>query len=159
MNLSVKQAGGKLLETYRHLLLEVHMDLFGRGIPLWELSDLTEQALLKNGYTPYLFFADGQPCGTILLGDHDYEYWGDDFGNVLYIHKLAVHPDYQGHQLSHRFLDFARDEALKRGRDYLRLDCRDDRPRLRHVYESYGFHKVGVMHIEPRQSALYELKI
>ena len=60
-------------------------------------------------------------------------------GTSAYLHKLAVHPSKQGQGFAHRLLRHAVDLTRARGVEFLRLDCIGDRPKLRAVYERFGF--------------------
>jgi GNAT superfamily N-acetyltransferase len=57
----------------------------------------------------------------------------------LFLHKLAVHPDKQGQGVAHALLRHAIACTRQAGRQYLRLDCMGGRPKLRAVYEAFGF--------------------
>jgi len=60
----------------------------------------------------------------------------------LYLETLAVHPDAQGRGLGRALLDFADDEARRRGRSSLSLYCVRDNTRARALYVRHGYRLV-----------------
>jgi GNAT superfamily N-acetyltransferase len=70
----------------------------------------------------------------------DVTYWPEiESGSSAFVHRLAVHPRVQGFDLAHTLLAHAVHLARVEGRRYLRLDCASGRPKLRGVYERFGF--------------------
>jgi GNAT superfamily N-acetyltransferase len=73
------------------------------------------------------------------LQPRDEAFWDDvPSEESLFIHKLAVDNDVRGRGVSTALLEFARAEAVARGKRWLRLDCAN-RPKLRALYENFGF--------------------
>ncbi|KAF8975218.1 hypothetical protein BGZ46_009323 [Entomortierella lignicola] len=62
-----------------------------------------------------------------LLGS---ENWKD----AIYVHRLVVEKQYQGKGIVPMILAFAEDLVPKKGKKYLRLDCRGNNPGLRKFY-------------------------
>jgi GNAT superfamily N-acetyltransferase len=77
----------------------------------------------------------------------------------LYVHRLAVRRAFAGATVSHALLRFAADEAKRRGCSALRLDCIASRPKLRAVYERFGFRYHSDHHAGPYHVARYELRL
>ena len=115
---------------------------------VWNSGNLTKEKLLSKFKKEemYIGYIDDVAISTITLQDRDFEFWGENSGNenAIYIHRLSVLRDYAGQGISHKLLDFARNFAIENSFSKLRLDCRD-RPKLRKVYESYGFRPVGLV--------------
>ena len=61
--------------------------------------------------------------------------------------------------LSIKMLEFARQEALRRHKEYMRLDCRSERVKLRAVYEGFGFSFVGLTYLIDKTCAKYEIRL
>lgn len=74
---------------------------------------------------------------------------------ALYIHWLAVKREFAGQGLSDRLIDFAKQEARKRGLRLLRLDTHANQPKLCALYEGFGFERVGTQ----EDTAYYEKKL
>lgn len=83
---------------------------------------------------------DGAVIGTMLVEDADPIFWPDDPpGEALYVHRLArTRAAVEARGLAARFLEFARDEAKRRGRAFVRLDCALDET-LCAIYDGAGF--------------------
>lgn len=58
---------------------------------------------------------------------------------ALYVHKLTVDRRYAGQGLGTRLLDWAGDQAARRGAQWLRLDAWSTNTRLQRYYEDHGF--------------------
>jgi hypothetical protein len=56
-----------------------------------------------------------------------------------------------------QLIAWAREEAMLRGRRYLRLDCAGDRPKLCSIYEHMGFQQVDRRMLGVFDVAFYEL--
>lgn len=134
------------LEVASCILLATAEQLQVRGQALWPLASLTPERLLR--YYPQdtwrVGYLDGQAVGTYNLLEADRWFWPDDPpGQARYLHKLGVHPAWQGRGLAHRLLSEAEAECRVLGLEYLKLDTALDRPQLQHLYESYGFARAG----------------
>jgi GNAT superfamily N-acetyltransferase len=66
--------------------------------------------------------------------------------DALYVHKLAVDRGYGGAGLGVRILDWAGDQAARRGAKWLRLDAWTTNPRLHRYYQELGFEHVRTVH-------------
>lgn len=118
-------------------------DLREKGQALWSPAEVSECAVSPHVHDGlYHLGLDGaQAVGVFRLEMQDPAFWPDmPEGTSAYLHKLAVLPARQGQRLAHRLLRHAVDLTRARGLGFLRLDCMGGRPRLRAVYESFGFH-------------------
>lgn len=133
--------------------------LIVRGEELWPLESLTPTRLLRHYPAPdwRVAWAAGRPVGAYVLLDKDPLFWPDaPPGEALYLHKLAVHPDVQGQGVSGWLLRQAVQETAGRERPFLRLDTASARPRLRAVYERFGFRHVGERVVRAWPVSLYQ---
>ena len=131
-----------------------------RGEALWPPESLSAAQLLRQ-YPPQSFrlgLLNRQAVASMTLLDADPAFWPDALpGEALYLHKLGVHPDFQGQGLSAQMLEAAAREARERGCSLLRLDTAFDRPRLRAIYDTFGFELRGRATVHGYDVALYEL--
>ncbi|UXN74757.1 GNAT family N-acetyltransferase [Devosia sp. A8/3-2] len=82
-------------------------------------------------------------AACMYLQGNDEIFWPDyPAGEALYIHKLAVARPFAGLGLSAMMLDWAAQQAVHAGRQYLRLDCAP-RAKLLTNYHDAGFSRVG----------------
>ncbi len=148
------------LEAASSILVEVAGWLAARGMPLWEPAHLTTERLessLGHGELFLAYGGDGAAVGTFLLQEADELFWpGDPPGEALYLHKLAVRRAAAGTGVAAAMLRWACEEAARRGRLFLRLDCDADRPALCSSYESAGFRAVDERQIGAFRARRFE---
>ena len=78
--------------------------------------------------------------GVFRLQARDPSFWPEiPEGTSTCLHKLAVPPEGQGQGLAHMLLHHAVEITQSKGLRFLRLDCMGGRPKLRAIYESFGF--------------------
>lgn len=87
---------------------------------------------------------EGRLAATISLlpaqGDWDRVLWGEDGGEALYVHRLAIDRAFAGVGLGAWLLAWAEGEARTAGKRYLRLDCVAENPSLNAYYSKrYDF--------------------
>ena len=88
--------------------------------------------------------------------------WISENYNNLYIHRLAVHPDFQKKGVGKALMDFAEKFARKKEYKSIRLDTFSVNKRNLKFYESRGYHQLESIYF-PKQSEFpfycYELII
>lgn len=150
------------LERLSRVLLEVAGWLDKRGQRMWAADELAPGALLKR-YDPremHLGLISGEPAAAMVVQKSDEFFWPEVHeGESLFVHKLGVARRLKGSGVAAAMLDWTKARALEQGRAYLRLDCAADRPKLCHLYEEYGFHRVGRRMVGPYDTAFYELPL
>ncbi len=129
---------------------------------MWAVDSLTPERLERQypAAKGYLGWMCDRAVATMILIGRDDEFWPDvPDGEALYLHKLTVHPDWQGRQLRTQMVRAATDYVRAAGRTWLRLDTAADRPRLRAIYERQGFRLVREGSMDGWPAAWYELKV
>jgi ribosomal protein S18 acetylase RimI-like enzyme len=71
--------------------------------------------------------------------------WEDEGGKFLIVHRLCVHPDYQGKGYSQRLMRFAEEHAKKSGCSSVRLDTYTSNQRALALYDSLNYRRVGIV--------------
>ncbi len=88
--------------------------------------------------------------------------WLTENHNNIYIHRLAIHPDYQGQGCAQQLMAFAEGLAKKNGHPSIRLDTFSKNLRNQKFYEKRGYKRLGDIFF-PKQSVYpfycYELKL
>lgn len=138
-----------------------------KGIHQWnELypsKNAFENDLKRNEL--YVKTVDGHIIGGIVISDYmDEEYipieWLTETGRNIYIHRLFVHPEYQGQGHAQSLMGFAEEYAENNGFVSIRLDTFSQNKRNQRFYETRGYQKLGDVFF-PKQSELpfhcYEL--
>jgi GNAT superfamily N-acetyltransferase len=152
-------------EQARHtisILLEAAAWLEVRGEPLWLPDEIDSRSLVRDVEAGryVLAFVGEDTAGTARITPTDELFWPEaEAGEALYVHRLAVRRRHAGGRVSRSILDFARDEARAAGCGFVRLDTDAFRPRLRSIYESYGFGLRDERVVGPHTVARYELRV
>ena len=77
--------------------------------------------------------------------------WKTKNQNNLYIHRLAVHPDFQKKGVGKNLMDFAENYAREKLYKSIRLDTFSKNKRNLKFYESRGYHQLESIYF-PKQS-------
>ncbi|WOD44950.1 GNAT family N-acetyltransferase [Hwangdonia lutea] len=77
--------------------------------------------------------------------------WLTENNRNVYIHRLAVHPKYQGKGYAQRLMDFAENIAIENNYSSIRLDTFSQNKRNQKFYELRGYKKLGNIYF-PKQS-------
>ncbi|WP_299533355.1 GNAT family N-acetyltransferase [Ulvibacterium sp.] len=104
----------------------------------------------------YILESDNSILGTVVISTFmDEEYlpitWLTPSGNNVYIHRLSVHPRYQGKGYAQQLMDFAEKHAKENGFISVRLDTFSQNTRNQKFYETRGYQKLGDIYF-PKQS-------
>ncbi len=142
MYISIRQATIQDTAIVSDVLLEAALWLQQSGRSLWHESEVSPESISKDVANGLFFIAEwaGEPAGTIKFQLEDLLFWPDiSQEESAFVHRLAVRRHYSGGKVSSALLTWAVEQAQTLGRYYLRLDCDASRPRLRAVYERFGF--------------------
>lgn len=71
--------------------------------------------------------------------------------NNLYVHRLAIHPDFQGKGNAQKLMNFAEKFALENNYTSVRLDTFSQNKRNQQFYEKRKYQKLGEIYF-PKQS-------
>jgi len=132
------------------------------GTTMWVEGELEEQRGRSEAEAGLFVVAeiDGQVVGAIRFQLEDRLFWPDlDGSDSAFVHRLAVRRANAGQGISTALLHWAVDRARSLGKRYLRLDCDADRPRLRDLYERFGFRLHSYRQVGAYFVSRYELQI
>jgi GNAT superfamily N-acetyltransferase len=104
----------------------------------------------------YMVEVEGRAAATFTLLVDDPKFWGERPPDAVYLHKLAVRRAFAGRGLGARIVEWVGEEAARRGRAFVRLDCQRDLPGIRRYYERLGFELRGELERGSFAWALYE---
>lgn len=104
----------------------------------------------------FVFEKEEKIVGGIVISTlMDQEYvpvaWLSENGKNIYIHRLFVHPDFQGQGLAQQLMDFAEEFAKGNGFVSIRLDTFSQNKRNQRFYETRGYTRLGNVFF-PKQS-------
>jgi GNAT superfamily N-acetyltransferase len=132
----------------------------------WELENLNKEFLLKYA-KPEEFYVgmigETPAVAAILQCSQEAQDWktidGDNPRSALYVHWLAVSPDYKGKALTARMIEFASRLAKENGVNLLRADTDASSKKLGKVYERLGFKLAGTKKEDYRETAFYQKEV
>ncbi len=151
----------KILEIPEILLLTqaCAREMINRDIYQWNDTYPSEEVLVKDIEKGQLFVLEEAPkiLGIIsLCTEIDEEYrsveWLTQDSRNLYVHRLAVHPDYQGKGHARTLMDFAEQYARDQKFVSIRLDTFSQNKRNQRFYERRGYTRLEDVYF-PTQSA------
>jgi GNAT superfamily N-acetyltransferase len=155
---NVKRARHEDADTVAELLDEATVWVGELGFEQWPLpfprDELAEA--IDRGEVYVVEGEDDEPVATLVLLQDDPQYWGDRPQDAFYLHKFAVRRDRAGRGIGAAVVEWANAEAAEAGREFLRLDCLCDNPRIRDYYEDLGFEHRGDLVLNGRNMSLYE---
>ena len=121
----------------------------GQGIFQWNDYYPDRASFVKDEENKELFVycIDEQVVSCIsLCNKMDQEYitvkWNTENGNNLYVHRLAVHPNFQKKGVGKSLMDYAESFAKKNEYASVRLDTFSQNKRNLKFYESRGYERL-----------------
>ena len=129
---------------------------------LWGEDEVSPQVLrpdIQSGLF-YIAFCNDAAAGVVKFQTEDFLFWSDiAHQDSAFIHRLAVRRSFAGESISTTLMRWAVEHSRKLGKRYLRLDCAADRPRLRSVYERFGFRHHSDRQVGSYFVARYEYEV
>jgi GNAT superfamily N-acetyltransferase len=162
VNQAIRQAKPYEAALVSDILGEAARWLDQRGMRLWRDDELLPSAIASDVAAGLFFLAEcgGEAAGTVRYQLEDQLFWPDiPQEQSAFVHRLAVRRRYAGSGVSGAILHWAVDRTRSLGRRYLRLDCDASRPRLRAVYEQFGFQYHSDRQVGPYLVARYEYDV
>jgi GNAT superfamily N-acetyltransferase len=159
MNIQIRQAVRDDAPAVEAMLLEAARWVDAMGVKMWDESDLASDRIVSEVRLGQFFIADcnGEMAGVIRFQLEDRLFWPDiPQDESAFVHRLVVLRRYQGQGVSTALLEWAVDRARALGKRYLRLDCDEARPKLRFLYEHFGFLLHSFRQVGPYYVARYE---
>jgi ribosomal protein S18 acetylase RimI-like enzyme len=154
--MSITKASPTDLDTIMSLIRQAIAVMYQNGIDQWNEDYPGREIIAGDIETGTLFkITDrGQIAGIIVLNNRQSpEYgdltWQDQSGNFLIVHRLCLHPAFQGKGLSKQMMGFAEEHALKNGCTSIRLDTYNKNYIALKLYDSLGYRRVGTVSFRP----------
>lgn len=157
--IKIRQALTRDTESVSSVLAEAAEWLRERGMRMWRDDELTPERISSDVAGGQYFLAEcaGEAVGTIKFQLQDTLFWPDTPADeAAFVHRLAIRRAFSGGTLSTFLLEWAVERATGLGRRFLRLDCEASRPRLRAIYERFGFRHHSDRQVDPYFVSRYE---
>jgi ribosomal protein S18 acetylase RimI-like enzyme len=133
--------------------------LIAEGIFQWNAFYPSEKVLKEDIELEQIWkmLSNDQIVGIIVLSEikdkvYDRVQWLRKDSKNLYIHRLAVHPDFQRQGLARKMMDFAEDYGKENNFESIRLDTFSKNKRNQKFYESRNYVKLERIYF-PKQSS------
>jgi GNAT superfamily N-acetyltransferase len=162
MHLFIRQAMPEDTGNVAEVLSEAARWLEQTGKLMWRDEELVPARIASDVQGGLFFIAESEDAvaGVVKFQLTDELFWPDaPKGESAFVHRLAVKRKFAGGAVSSALLNWAVERARSLGRDYLRLDCEASRPKLRAVYEKFGFVHHSDRQVGPYFVSRYEFRI
>ena len=129
------------------------------GVVMWEANELVSDRIANEVAAGQFVIAEcgGEPAGALRFQTEDLLFWPDiPQEDSAFVHRLVVSRGFKGQGVSTALLQWAADRAVALGKRHLRLDCDESRPKLRALYERFGFRVHSFRQVGPYYVARYE---
>ena len=109
---------------------------------------------LESGKIAVVFVLE--PCHE---GEYEPASWRYVEPEFTVLHRLCVHPDFQGQGIARQAMDYLEQAVLKSGISAIRLDAFPQNPAAIRLYESRGYKKAGEVTFRKGLFYLYEKQL
>jgi GNAT superfamily N-acetyltransferase len=162
MAADIRQARQQDAAVVEEILVEAARWVDALGVVMWEEGELVPERIAAECTAGQFFIAciDGDPAGVIRFQLEDRLFWPDiPQTESAFVHRLAVRRRYKGRGVSTALLQWAVERARAVGKRHLRLDCDESRPKLRALYEGFGFQLHSFRQVGSYYVARYEYAV
>lgn len=150
------------------MMLRARAKLFEEHIYQWDerypKADMIRSDL-ENGYTSLIKTDEGRTIGfftsnSICEDDvHDHIKWIYEDSRWIILHRLCIDPEYQNKGTGQMCLELFEENCKKDGYESIRIDVFSTNAKAIHIYEKFGYTKVGDAVCERGPFFIYEKKI
>ena len=154
----IRKAVQKDIETVMDMTKACAKAMIAKGIYQWNEHYPKASAFLNDTRRDelYVLEIESQVAGSVVISTFmDEEYiptkWLTKNKNNVYIHRLAIHPKYQGKGYAQQLMDFAEQFAIDNNYSSIRLDTFSQNKRNQKFYELRGYKQLGDIYF-PKQS-------
>lgn len=151
------------LQEIMMLVRAATLTMDAQGIPQWDdvypspeivREDIEQEQMqvgLVEGQIAVVFVLE--PCRA---GDYESANWQYAVDRFVVLHRLCVHPSFQGHGIARQAMDYLEQEVRNSGIFAIRLDAFPQNPAAIRLYESRGYVKAGEITYRKGLFYLYE---
>jgi GNAT superfamily N-acetyltransferase len=163
MTVAIQRAQPSDAALIEAMLIEAAQWVDAMGEVMWDTGELAPERIAADIAAGqfYIALANSEAAGAIRFQLEDTLFWPDlpDDHTSAFVHRLVVRRRYKGQGVSTALLRWAVDHARALGRTHLRLDSDESRPKLRALYEDFGFQFHSFRQVGPYYVARYEYSL
>lgn len=146
----IRRATTKDIPHIKSITAACAQHMIKQGIYQWNEHYPSLDILTKDvvANTVYVYLENDNIVGTIMLSlEMDDFYatikWLTPNAKQLYVHRLAVHPTFQGKGIARKLMDFGEAFAKENNCRSVRLDTFSQNPRNNRFYQARNYQRVG----------------
>jgi GNAT superfamily N-acetyltransferase len=161
-HLQIRIAGITDTAAIQEMLREAAEWVDALGVVMWEVDELAPERVANEVAAGQFVIAEsrGEPAGALRFQTEDLLFWPDiPQEDSAFVHRLVVSRRFKGQGVSTALLRWAVDRARVLRKRHLRLDCDESRPKLRALYEHFGFRVHSFRQVGPYYVARYEYDV
>jgi ribosomal protein S18 acetylase RimI-like enzyme len=137
-----------------------------KGIDQWDESypdkERLKQDIAKGEM--HLLRENGRIAATVVMNREENEEYQDGdwlWGGLRFavLHRLCVHPDFQGKGIGEKTVRLAEAYLLRAGFEAIRLDTFPKNPQAMRLYERLGYRRAGTVHFDKGEFILFEKRL
>ena len=154
----IRKASDKDIKLILELTKACAKTMIAKGVYQWNAHYPNAKAFKADVKRNELYVLElaNKIIGCIVVSTFmDKEYktvkWHTQNTNNIYIHRLAVHPDFQGEGYAQALMDFAEQFAIDNNYTSIRLDTFSQNKRNQKFYELRGYKRLEDIYF-PKQS-------
>ena len=159
MGIHIRQSLAADVAAIEEMLLEAARWVDALGVVMWEQGELGREQIEAEVAAGQFLIAevDGDRAGVVRFQLEDPLFWPDlPQEDSAFVHRLVVRRRFKGQGISTMLLRSAVERTRASGRRSLRLDCDANRPKLRALYEQFGFSLHSYRQVTSYYVARYE---
>lgn len=163
--LGIRQAQIQDINEIMNLIKAAIIDMQLQGIDQWDQSYPNQEIIVDdiNESTLYVFTEKDNIKAIIVLN----EFQNEEYNRIqwqykeapLVVHRLCVHPQFQGNGIAKKLLTFAENYARENGYESIRLDTFTLNKGAVHLYEANHYEKRGIVHFPKGKFYCFEKRV
>lgn len=161
--INIRQANKQDISIIEAMYLRKIEQLAAKGLLQWKKEEVLWETLSQSYQIEnfYLVYLEEVLVGGFVVVDYDPTYWlHDKPKEALYIHKVMVLDEAEKKGVSNAILDYFKQLGMDQGYAVVKLDVRENKPKLRAFYERNGFVLKEIVDLKKGYlTCLYEYKL
>jgi ribosomal protein S18 acetylase RimI-like enzyme len=148
-----------IMELIHQAVLEMHRRQLYQWNENYPNIDIITEDITAGSL--YKVTADDKIAGIVVLNEKQSpEYssltWESNREKYLVVHRLCIHPDFQGKGLAKKLMSFAEEHAVKHNYSSIRLDTFTLNQKAMRLYDSLKYRRVGTVAFREKTFQCFE---